>query len=130
MTDFLASILKHLTRPREPMPGELYWVENAVLGITSPTTTHHPVLVIAGQNVKGGPVAIVPGSSTRKQRKGHVVLEVSPADCETGGRLDVTTRFWVNEPQRIDVAKLGRPMGKLSEAKTAELLRLKGRIIT
>lgn len=125
MPDILA-VLKRLTRGREPKVGDVYWVENQQLGIDDPDTEDHPIVVIAGQNVKGGPVTIAVGSSTRRVTKGHVILEVKPEDCEAGTRLDRLTRFWINENVRLEVNALGRFMGRLNESKRNELRRLKG----
>jgi hypothetical protein len=120
------SILRHLSRPRKPNVGDLYWVENEHLGIDDPNTEDHPVVVIAGQHLVGGPVTVAIGSSSRMVMKGHVILEVRPEDCEAGARLDCLTRFWMNENLRLEAEKLGRSMGRLGQAKIEELKRLKG----
>ena len=125
MPDF-GSLFRRLSRVRKPNVGDLYWVENKHLGIDHPETEDHPILVIAGQNVVGGPVTVAIGSSTRMVMKGHVVLEVRPEDCAEGARLDRLTRFWMNENLRLEAEKLGRSMGRLGQAKIEELKRLKG----
>lgn len=121
--------IKRLAGRPAPKAGDLFWVGNEDLGIMDLDTKDHPVVVVTGQNVKGGPVVIAVGSSTRRDTKGHAILTVEPTECQPGSRLDKRTRFWISENQRLPADKLGRAMGAVNEAKLRELKQLRGGII-
>jgi hypothetical protein len=119
----LTKFLRRLQSP-DPVIGEMWWASNQDLGI--PRGGEHPILVIAGVAMKGGPVQIAPGSSSRLEHKGDRVLGVLPPnDCDPPDCLESYTKFWINEHQRIPRAALIRRIGKLSPEKIQHLRVIK-----
>lgn len=102
-------------------------MDNVKLGIELPG--EHPVLVVSGPSIKGGPISIAPGSSSRHPAWRDQVLDVFPADCDPSNALDHYTRFWISEAHRIARNGLKRKLAKLGPAKMALLKVLRQGII-
>lgn len=119
--DFIAKLL----RPRDPKPGEIWWVRDEDLGISH--GDHHPVLVVSGTRFQGGPARIAIGSSTRVPLPTDFVVD--PEDCEWTSGLDKRTRFRLEEARRIPRDWLRQQIASLGEEKRKALLKVRSRAI-
>ena len=84
----------------------------------------HPVLIVGGTNVVGGPVRVAPGSGTRTPPPGSVRLPVWPQDCEPHETLSKATWFVLNEVRAVPQRVLYRRVGKVVDSKLQEMRSL------
>jgi hypothetical protein len=102
-------------------------VDNTDLGIGIQGL--HPVLIVSGPSIRGGPINIAIGSSSRRPEWRDIVLDVFPSDCDPPDALEHYTRFWISGAHRIARAGLRRKLAKLGPQKLALLKVLKQSII-
>ena len=113
------------------MPGEIWWVYNEALGIEDPGTKEHPVLVVGGSNVSGGPVGVAKGSTkTGHYRPGEPVINVRPEDVEkmqgANGRLEGTTTFRIVQGEvRVNREKMKDLVGRISPEQLEQVRELR-----
>ena len=80
----------------DPRPGDIWWAYNHALDILDPDTKSHPVLVVGGPAVKGGPVTVAPGTTKDGNFPKDKTVHVRPEEIDTGdntGRLTQLTWF-------------------------------------
>lgn len=114
-------------KARQPQIGDIWMVDDADLGI--PGGGEHPVVVIRGQSLKGGPVLAAPGSSSRWPRPQDHVYGVFPGDCDPPDQLASYTRFRLNHVRTRARRELKRFKARLRPEKIEELKAMRRRLI-
>lgn len=108
----------------QPIPGEIWWIPNALLQVTdTPTVYEHPAVVVSTNGIS---VKVLPGSS-RPDTFRQDGYPVDPKDVVLAGRDSGLNRmtYFSRAPKRVVTQDLSQFRGRIGTVTASKLADLK-----